>query len=584
MLKALNAVCFGSYRVRAKVARFDRSVEEEGHRVKEGEEEGGVVNNKQAVEGVKMVVVNRSHRAGEGVKGVTVGENRKWNGKGSTKEVTGAGVVTVGDVVVTVRDGKGNDGGGKGVRVDGVNAGKAVRDVGEVEILALEEQKSVSTKMVRMYRSIVNDVRWAQSGVSTNVVNGEVITVVHKRVTDVGFEDIDIIPMGEDKVFLRSRSDKDTLAVLGEAKEFFAHFFTNVVRWDKEVLPFRRGAWLRLYGIPIHVWNENFFKLCVMDYGTYLRTDEMSLERGRFDFARVLISTRSLDTISCVDHLLIDEILVDIKIVEEGGANFGEDACLFEDVDDENSQSDYEEVHRDTEICKNVDTIVDKIVKELEVGELDNGFVLRDDNVVGFIKGDDIPEDLSNVGSQASLDNVGDATLQNSSEPVGTSLEFGDEDKTSSVGEKLQEDGALKLVNQAEEVGDVDGDLGEDITLHSEGKEQASAVSGPPFAGKQMVSGPWSTEWLKDHHGGADIIFSTKRKFIKVGKRKVKNCQEGGEGTKRQKIGGELRHTIHTLKKVARMSSKDRDAVLRTLKKRASKKKQSVSEGGSQYF
>jgi len=107
-------------------------------------------------------------------------------------------------------------------------------------------------------------------------------------------------------------------------------------------------------------------------------------------------------------------------------------------------------------------------------------------------------------------------------------------------------------------------------------------VSGPPFVGKAIVSGPWSTEWLKDHHGGTGIIFLTTRKFIKVGKRKVKNSQEGGEGTKRQKIGGELRHTIHTLKKVAHMSSKDRNVVLRTLKKRASKKKQLASEDGSQ--
>jgi len=47
------------------------------------------------------------------------------------------------------------------------------------------------------------------------------------------------------------------------------------------VFPFRRGAWLRLYGIPIHAWNGNFFKLCVMDCGSYLRSDEMTLDRGR---------------------------------------------------------------------------------------------------------------------------------------------------------------------------------------------------------------------------------------------------------------------------------------------------------------
>ena len=76
--------------------------------------------------------------------------------------------------------------------------------------------------------------------------------------------------------------------------------------------------------------------------------------------------------------------------------------------------------------------------------------------------------------------------------------------------------------------------------------------------------------------------FLDHKEVYKSGEKKSENSQEGGEGTKRQKIGGELRHTIHTLKKVAHMSSKDRNVVLRTLKKRASKKKQLASEDGSQ--
>lgn len=83
------------------------------------------------------------------------------------------------------------------------------------------------------------------------------------------------------------------------------------------------------------------------------------------------------------------------------------------------------------------------------------------------------------------------------------------------------------------------------------------------------MSGPWSAEWLKDHHGEAGIIFAAKRRVFKAGKRKVKNSLEEGVGTKRRKIGGELRHSIHTLKKVACLSSKDRCDVLSTLKKKS---------------
>ena len=82
-------------------------------------------------------------------------------------------------------------------------------------------------------------------------------------------------------------------------------------------MPFQRGAWLRLYGIPLHVWNETFFKLCVLDCGCYLRTDSCTLDREIFDYARVLIATSSLEIINLVKKLLIDGELVEVKIIEE---------------------------------------------------------------------------------------------------------------------------------------------------------------------------------------------------------------------------------------------------------------------------
>jgi hypothetical protein len=82
------------------------------------------------------------------------------------------------------------------------------------------------------------------------------------------------------------------------ARPFFDHIFSSIVRWDQETLPFQRGAWVRLYGVPLHAWNTEFFKLCAFACGRYLRTDEGSLERDRFDYARVLIATSSLEVIN----------------------------------------------------------------------------------------------------------------------------------------------------------------------------------------------------------------------------------------------------------------------------------------------
>ena len=189
--------------------------------------------------------------------------------------------MTVGQVGVPVREGLVKGGRGK--------------VTGEVEVHARERDQTVVRELVQTYRSNGNDVKWARSGVLAKVIDREAITVVQNRVEDAGFGDLDIIRLGADRVFLRSMSDKETSSLLEDAKDFFGLIFSNIVRWDKEVVPFRRGAWLRLYGIPILAWNENLFKLCVFECGTYLRTDDMTLDRGRFDYARVLVLTPSLD-------------------------------------------------------------------------------------------------------------------------------------------------------------------------------------------------------------------------------------------------------------------------------------------------
>jgi len=97
------------------------------------------------------------------------------------------------------------------------------------------------------------------------VVNGETIPLVQSRIADVGFVDLDIALLGADKVFVRSVSNMDVMSVLKEAKDFFGLFLSNHMRWDKQAVTFERGAWVRLYGVPLHAWNEKFFKLCVFD-------------------------------------------------------------------------------------------------------------------------------------------------------------------------------------------------------------------------------------------------------------------------------------------------------------------------------
>ncbi|GAU46774.1 hypothetical protein TSUD_402850 [Trifolium subterraneum] len=295
---------------------------------------------------------------------------------------------------------------------------------------------------------------------------------------DAGFNELDIIPMGADKVFVRSLSDIDTVTVVEGAKDFFNLVFSIWARWDKEIVPVRRGAWVRLYGIPVHAWNEEFFKLCILDCGSYLRADSHTVDKIWFDYARILIATPLL-----------------------------EDSCLLaEGKISEASHSDNEEEHVDLEASNNVDVLLEKLVVEVESGER--------------------PEEL---------------------QPNFPDKEFDIAERISQRTDNLERDPQLPLfvpctvtINEslsADNVCEV-ADVG--THTYPNPNQRKRADSCPPGAKHSVVSGPWSWEWLHDHNlGDAGVIFSS---------------------NKRTKKGS-------SLKKVACMPIKDRDEVLKILRK-----------------
>lgn len=148
------------------------------------------------------------------------------------------------------------------------------------------------------------------------LIDGASIPLIRNRVEDALLKDIDINPLGVHKVFIHSLSGADVSKIVGEMRHFFDLIFSSLSCWDQAVLPFQRGAWICLYRIPLHAWNRSFFKLCVFDCGRYLRSDMCSVNREWFDFARVLISTSSLDVVNVSEQILVNGVMVNIKIIE----------------------------------------------------------------------------------------------------------------------------------------------------------------------------------------------------------------------------------------------------------------------------
>lgn len=117
--------------------------------------------------------------------------------------------------------GCGEDGGSGEVKGGG-SGSKRGEDVVKGTVLTgvNMDKQPVAKRLVRMYRSRDEDLKWAQSGLVGTVISGEPIPLIENRVEDGGFKDLDIIPIGANKVFIHSLSVANMTDIVGNRKEF----------------------------------------------------------------------------------------------------------------------------------------------------------------------------------------------------------------------------------------------------------------------------------------------------------------------------------------------------------------------------
>ena len=514
LLKAVNNIWFGDFKVVAKVSAYDRY----GHKRGEGRECG---EGEKTKEGEKRNIVG----------GIVV-EGEKRNVVG----LSGGGILY-----------------GQGNSV--VLGAKAVEPEKTVVVESEKDVGAAYQVFVPKYLSSVNDLSWATKGVVVSVLNGEVIPVLQRRIFDAGFDSLVIIPMGADKVFLRSLDDSDVSVLFSKAPDFFANFFSKPVRWSKDVLVRERGAWVRIYGVPLHAWNYDFFKLCVMDCGRLLRIDDITLERDRFDYARILLSTNSLEVINTEAQIMVDGVLFNFKIIEEWGYSLGEDACLLDEEQDfDEASSELPEAHVEDVDCGDVDVLVNHFSDKLKE---DAGSQQRQYH----------PHVVSEPSSMAPVHPLPSVI----SKPQGLKLvELRSTLDANNVTIEVQSHVGVPPNNEAAsaECGAKSSKL---VTLERRMAKRTSSC--PPPRARPEVQGPWSLEW------------ATRNKRVESEYR-MRSCLKGTDKITskmpsralKKKGSGHLRHCAQNLKRIARLSNKDRQEVLRALR-RTSKQRRKASNG-----
>ena len=142
---------------------------------------------------------------------------------------------------------------------------------------------------------------------------------------------------------------------------------------------------------------------------------------------------------------------------------------LFKNDDDQKSQSDFVEEHGDPETCKNVDTLVDKLVKEIEEEVVNSAIEVRDTVRMDELPSS-IPAALSVLGSQTQPDKVVDmATTQSSPLVAVLRHMFNDVEAILDDGIMLQDAGISKEVHQIDSDSNVKGGIRKQVEVQKDG-------------------------------------------------------------------------------------------------------------------
>ncbi|GAU46303.1 hypothetical protein TSUD_283280 [Trifolium subterraneum] len=148
--------------------------------------------------------------------------------------------------------------------------------------------------MERLEKAFVGEV--LDSGMTYNIQNA-----FHRQ----GYFGVKVTPLGSNLTLLEGQEEGEVQALIDDAKGWMDQWFKEIRPWSPKEIDIERIIWLRVYGIPVHAWNDNFFTKMVKPWGCFINSDDGTMKKTTMDVARLMIRT------SC--QQVVDEF-VDVEV------------------------------------------------------------------------------------------------------------------------------------------------------------------------------------------------------------------------------------------------------------------------------
>jgi hypothetical protein len=134
-----------------------------------------------------------------------------------------------------------------------------------------------------------------------------------------GFQSIKVTSMGGDMVLLRSPMEGDIQRLLRSKNECLHYYFSEIKPWNPGLFAVQREIWIQVYGIPLHIWGDDLFKMIGNKLGAFLDYDEETASMARLDVARLKIRIGKWAVLDEVVKVEVEGVIFSLWVVEERG-------------------------------------------------------------------------------------------------------------------------------------------------------------------------------------------------------------------------------------------------------------------------
>lgn len=176
------------------------------------------------------------------------------------------------------------------------------------------------------YNVIEVDMAWLKDCYVGKTRDPEGINYVKKKFLLEGLLSVSLTAIGGNLVLISGQEGVIFEEVLRNNEKDFQRWFTEIRPWNFNMAAIDRSIWLKIIGVPAHIWDERFFLQVSQSVGTFISINESTRDKVRLDTIRAPITASAIVIINAVVEVKVNGTLYNIRMLEEC---FGDNQSRF---------------------------------------------------------------------------------------------------------------------------------------------------------------------------------------------------------------------------------------------------------------